>query len=245
MPIKEGRCPNCGSIIHLDADAAKGHCLFCDAVIETEQALTIAEIPSAYTSPNLPHPKFEGPSLDPEQGERSGKGGQAQLKKPKKPRPAPPPVYVPKEPVKLPEIRVPGRIKLRILLICLAVVLIAAGISVPVVMKRNEIRQGLLASIDELAPFSLNAEKEVDIWFTTNSYLMAATKDQVSREDMISFFKAYCEKRAELAGIDPQDFANTYGAVTVKLVYPEGGYQIKQPRNQADLLEGTAVTVLP
>jgi hypothetical protein len=102
----------------------------------------------------------------------------------------------------------------------------------------------LLASIDELAPFSLNAEKEVDIWFTTNSYLMAATKDQVSREEMISFFKAYCEKRAELSGIDPQNFASTYGAVTVKLVYPEGGYQIKQPRNQAELLEGTAVTEL-
>ena len=244
MPIREGRCPNCGSILDLDANAAKGHCLFCDAVFNNEMAFAIADDPAAHTFPNLPQPKYEGPSLDPDLSE-SAAGGQGKPRKPKKSKPAPPPVYVPKEPVKLPDIRLPGRIKLRILLISLAVILAMAGITIPVVMKRDSVRQQLLESMDELAAFSLDAEKDAAIWYTANNYLMVATSDLVTQEDMIAFFRAFCEKRAELVGIDPADFARVYGNVTVKLVHPEGGYLIRQPRSPDDLLKGSAVRVLP
>lgn len=134
MQLKEGRCPNCGSILQLDADAEKGHCLFCDAVFENEEAFEIAKNPSAYTFPNLPQPKYEGPSLDP----KVTAGAAQQVKKTKKKeKPPPPPVYVPKEPVELPDISLPTKVKVRILLISLAVIIAIVGISAPIIKKKR------------------------------------------------------------------------------------------------------------
>lgn len=245
MPIKEGRCPNCGSILTLDTAAEKGHCLFCDAVFENSQAFAIAEDPGAYTFPNLPQPKYEGPSLEPVLTKGQG-GSHGQVQKPKKkPKPAPPPVYIPKEPVKLPDIRLPRKIKLRILLIALVLILIIAGISIPVVLNRNAVRQTLLDSVDELAPFTVDAGRDVAIWHTANNYVMVATADSVTEQQMIAFFKAFCEKRAEAAGLDPLDFGKVYGQMTIKLVSPDGGFLIDQPASLAALDSGEAIKILP
>lgn len=245
MPIKEGRCPNCGSILQLDAVAEKGHCLFCDAVFENKTSFAIAEDPAGHTFPNLPQPKYEGPSLQPNLARGQG-GPQGQVQKPKKkPKPAPPPVYIPKEPTKLPDIRLPGKVKLRILLISLVTILVIAGISIPVIMNRNSVRQVLAASIDSLAPFTVDPDRDVAIWHTANNYLMVATADSVTQAEMIAFFKAYCDKRAEVAGIDTGDFKRVYGQVTVKLVYPDGGYLIDRPASLADIDSGKAVKILP
>jgi hypothetical protein len=62
MPLKEGRCPNCGSILQLNTAAEKGHCLFCDAVFENTQAFDIADNPGEYTYPNLPQPSMKDPT---------------------------------------------------------------------------------------------------------------------------------------------------------------------------------------
>lgn len=246
MPLKEGRCPNCGSILQLNTAAEKGHCLFCDAVFENTQAFDIADNPGEYTFPNLPQPKYEGPNLDPDLSARgSGMSASSANKPKKKPRPAPPPVYIPKEPVKLPDIRLPGKIKLRILLISLAVILVIAAVAIPLIMKRDEVRKGLLDSLDELAPFAIQVEKDAAIWHTANNYLMVSTADAVTQDDAIAFFKAFCEKRAALLGADAQNFQAVYSPVKVKLVSPDGGYLIAQPDSQADLDSGKAVTVLP
>lgn len=246
MSLREGRCPNCGSILQLDDAAEKGHCLFCDAVFENKKAFDIADDPSGHTFPNEPQPKYEGPSLDPSP-ERRGHGSVSKsAQKPrKKPKPPPPPVYVPKEPEKLPDIRVPRKVKLRIGLIALAVLLIIVGISAPVIIRRDQIRTELRAAAEDLAPFELDSETGVAIWHTANNYIIASASEVVTEEQARDFFMAYCEKRAELAGLNTDDFAEVYGSVSMKLVHPEGGYSIRKPESLSALEEGTGIKLLP
>jgi hypothetical protein len=244
MPIKEGRCPNCGSILQLSTQSEKGHCLFCDAVFTNREAFDIAESPSAYTFPNLPQAKYEGPSLDPAIG--SGGDGSAQAQKAKKkPKPPPPVVYVPKEPVKLPDIRLPGKTKLRIFLISLVTLLVISGISAPLIIRRDTARGQLIEAMSDIAPFPVNPEQGVSIWNMSNNLVMIAAFEPVNEAGMIRLFRNYCEKRAMIQGINPADFARTYGSVTVKLVTPEGGYLISKPKSAAELDNGTAITRLP
>ncbi|MDO5734075.1 MAG: hypothetical protein Q4P08_02955 [Eubacteriales bacterium] len=63
--LKEGRCYNCGSILHLDPQMEKGHCIYCDAVFENERAFEIAANPDDYSFENKEMPPYEGPNLDP------------------------------------------------------------------------------------------------------------------------------------------------------------------------------------
>jgi uncharacterized protein YcbX len=112
-------------------------------------------------------------------------------------------------------------------------------------MQRNKVREALLADLSGLASFGFNAEQDATIWHTANNYLMVATADSVSEEEMIDFYKAFCEKRAEIIGADTGDFNRTYGKVTIKVVFADGGYEISRPASLADLENGQALTVLP
>lgn len=244
MTLKEGRCPNCGSILNLDAAADKGHCLFCDAVFLNKDAFEIAENPAGVTFPNLAQPKYEGPSLDPQlSGQPGMRISQPQPKK--KAKPAPPPVYVHKDPIKLPDIRLSRTVKLRILLISVVAILLIAGISVPLIMQRDAARRELLAAMDNIAPFSVDAGNAAAIWHTSNNYLMISAPAAVTEADLIRLFKAFCEKRASILDIDAGDFRKVYGRVTVKLVTPDGGFLIDKPSDQAELDSGSAIVKLP
>jgi hypothetical protein len=247
MAIREGRCPNCGSILQLDSAAEKGHCLFCDAVFDNSDAFEIAANPSGVTFPNLPQPKYEGPSLEPRSaGLTSGQGGQRlkQVQPVKKAKPVPPPAYVHKEPIKLPDIRLSKKTKLRILVISLIVIAVIAGIGVPTVISRDQERARLLGEMGSIASFSLDAENAVTFRRANNSYLLAASAESISQAEMVALFKAYCEKRAAGRKIDLTDFNRVYGSITVKLVTPDGGYLIDRPSDLGALNSGSAVIKL-
>jgi len=232
----------------LENTAEKGHCLFCDAVFDNNTAFSIAADSNGVEFPNLPQPIYEGPSLEPKNFVY-GSGQMAVGKKQsqpaaKKPKAAAAPAYVAKEAVKLPEFKLSKKAKLRALLITLAVLLITAAISVPIVLNRDRVQEKLLDSMAGIAPFSIDAEKAVAIRKTTNSYLLIATDQTVTSEDMVDLFKAYCEKRAEIMNIDSTSFAATYGNVSVKLFTPDGGYLISKPQDMPSLDSGAAVDKL-
>ncbi len=63
--LKEGRCYNCGSLLWLDPEMEKGHCIYCDAVFSNTEAFAIAENPDAYTFENKEMEPYTGPSLEP------------------------------------------------------------------------------------------------------------------------------------------------------------------------------------
>ncbi|HBP37522.1 MAG TPA: hypothetical protein DD640_02050 [Clostridiales bacterium] len=244
MAIKEGRCPNCGSILQLDSVSEKGHCIFCDAVFASKQAIEIAENPKDVVFPNTPQPKYEGPSLEPHQGPSAQAAVRQKLAQPvKKAKPAPV-IYIPKDPVKLPDIRLSKKIKLRILAISLAVIILTAGVGIPAIIARDQDRASLFEAMKDAGPFPIDTAKAMAVRRNDNSYLLIASGQSVSQEDMIALFRAFCEERAALREIDLNDFRAAYGRVTVEMVTPDGGFLIDQPESLAALNDGSAVTVL-
>lgn len=248
MALKEGRCPNCGSILSLESAAEKGHCLFCDAVFDNRTAFEIAANPKGVVFPNLPQPKYEGPALDPRlpgtlPGQASkNKQSQPAIKKSTKPAPAIP--VAERQTVKIPDMRLTMKTKLIAFAITVAVLLIIAALSVPGITARDENRARLVAEMSAIAPFTINQTTDVAISRMDNSSLLIAADEAVSEADMIRLFKNYCERRAAIQGIPANDFRQVYGRVTVKLVTPGGGYKIAEPQSQTDLDSGSAIVDL-
>lgn len=245
MVLKEGRCPNCGSILNLDPDMDKGHCLFCDAVFENKTAFAIAENPAGYEFPNEPQPKYEGPSLDPKARQSGSKQKpvtpSAPAKEKRKPKKAPPKAYVHKEPIKLPEIKLPARFRKQLIAAAVIVVLVTAGVTTPLIMTRNQVRAELLDALPQFAPITVDAENGAVIRQLGNTYLLVVASEAVSEQEAIDLFKGFAEKRAEIRGFDMQDFRKTYKPITVKIITPEGGYLIDKPATPDALESGLAL----
>ena len=115
----------------------KGHCLFCDAVFDSAQAIEIASDPTGVEFPNLPQPKYEGPDLRPGAGAAiPAAKAKRQPPAPKKAVPKAPPIV--KEPVQMPDFKLDGKTRIRIILVILLIVVIVAAIAVPLIMRREE-----------------------------------------------------------------------------------------------------------
>lgn len=245
MALKDGRCPNCGSIVHLDTTSEKGHCLFCDAVFDNTAAFEIAANPQGVVFPNEPQPKYEGPNLNPGSSASisAQRQKQSQNQQAKKPVQAPS-GYVMKEPVKIPSIVVPRKLKLQIFGSLIAVILIIAAIVVPLTLNRDSVRAQLLSEMKTIAPFTVDVAQDVAIAGTGNDQLLIATSEDVTEADMLTLFKAFCNKRAQIQNNNSTDFNSIYGPVTVKLVTPQGGWLIDRPEDQAALDSGSAIKTL-
>jgi hypothetical protein len=237
MTLKEGRCPNCGSLLQLDAQS--------DA-----DAFAIAAKPNGVTFPNLPQPKYNGPNLDPKIGANvpMPKPTEAVSRKKQASQAAQPvqPAYVMKDSVKVPDVRVPLKTKLWITAVIVVVVGIIAGISIPLMIIRDAERTKLKAAMTAISPFAVSVDQSVVIHGQGNNYLLIAAPAATSEEDAVKLFRQYCDKRAEIRGTGSASFAARYGDVTVRLVTPAGGFKIRKPADEAALgTGGTAIEKLP
>ena len=240
MAIRDGRCPNCGSILHLDNTAEKGHCLFCDAVFAAAEAFEIAANPKDVKFPNLPQPKYEGPDLQPRAG-AARPAVKPKTLQPKKPdEPKAPPVF--REPVKVPDFKLDPKTRNRILLIILAVVILSAAIAAPLIINRDNARSQLMEAMTSIVPFEIVTERDVNIARGNNSYLLIASGTPVSREDAALLFKSFAEKRSDVYGLEQS--AGIYSSVTVRLVTPDGGWLIDRPADIAAVEDGSAIKPL-
>ncbi|NCC48680.1 MAG: hypothetical protein EOM13_06465 [Clostridia bacterium] len=243
MALKDGRCPNCGSLLALDPNAEKGHCLFCDAVFENKRAFEIAGDPAGYEFPNEPQPKYEGPSLNPK---NSGNAAVAtQPAAPKKKKATAKPVYIHKEPIKLPDIKLSPKVRKKVILFVLAAVILIAGISTPLIMTRNSMRASLKEAMPQIAPFAVDVEQATEIRRLTNTYLLIVAPGDISEEDLILLFRQYAEKRAEIRGLDLNDFDRVYRPVTVKVVTENGSYLMSEPEAMATLSSDQFIQTRP
>ena len=249
MTLKEARCPNCGSLLQLDERNSQGHCLFCDAVFESETAFAIAADPNGMTFPNLPQPKYEGPNLNPQLSSAQFTARSTQVEPSKKQKakaetkPAQP-VYVPSNDIKIPDLRLTA--KMRLTLIGAAVVLLAiiVALSAPPIMKRNAARSQLMSAMDQISPVAIEADKSVVIHGLANQRFELALPSAVTPQDAVAIFNRYADQRAAVTGKDPADFTASRSDLIVKIVTPEGGFLIEQPASQAVLDDGSAVQVL-
>ncbi|MGI6334824.1 MAG: hypothetical protein ACOX1A_09685 [Saccharofermentanales bacterium] len=224
----------------MDSSVEKGHCLFCDAVFDSAQAIEIALDPTGVEFPNLPQPKYEGPDLRPGAGSARPVTRTKSQPAPKKAQPKAPPIVA--EPVRMPDFKLDKKTRTRIILIILLIVVLVAAIAVPLIMRREEAREKLLVALPTFTPSPIEVEKDVNIGRTDNSYLLIALSRDITKDDAIRFFQAYAQKRAEIYGMDLTEAI--YEPVTVKIVTPEGGWKIDRPAGRALLEDGSAVVAL-
>ena len=250
MALKEGQCPNCGSLLQLDDKNDQGHCLFCDAVFASSEAYAIAANPAGVTFPNLPQPKYEGPNLNPQltSAQLSARAAQMEMAKKKETKavaakPAAP-AYVPREDIKIPDLKLSGKIRLQLSLVALLVIAIVAGISTPLITRRNTTRTGLFAAMAKIAPVAVNNYTSVVIHGINNQRLLIALPEAITADQAKAVFTAYSAERAALTGKDATDFAAASDDLIVTIVTPAGGFTIDRPKSQAALDNGTAIKAL-
>jgi hypothetical protein len=250
MALKEGQCPNCGSLLQLDDKNDQGHCLFCDAVFASEDAFKIAASPAGVTFPNLPQPKYSGPNLNPQLTSAQLAARATQLeaakKKDSKNSPAKPaePVYVPRANIKVPNLKLTVRTRLTLSLAALLIIAVVAGISAPMIISRNTTRADLLSVMAKITPVTVDNDKDIVIHGMKNQYLQVALPDAVTADQAAAIFAAYSAERAALMDRDATDFAAASDDLTVKVVTPTGGFLIKRPNSQAAIDDGSAIKTL-
>ncbi|MDD2533957.1 MAG: hypothetical protein PHC86_04605 [Eubacteriales bacterium] len=249
MALKEGKCPNCGSILQLDDKNVQGHCLFCDAVFASEAAYEIAANPTAVSFPNLPQPKYEGPNLNPQltAAQVSARATQLEMSKKKEAKAAAKaeqPVYTPRADVKIPELKLSHKTKIQLILVAVAIVAIIGVAAMPSILTRNSARTTLIAAVGSYIPGTIDVDKAVVIYGMSNQRLEVALPVAITADEAKAIFLAYGEQRAKAKESTVADFTQAYGDITVKIVFPTGGFLIEQPTTQASLDDGTAIQTL-
>ena len=244
MALKEGRCPNCGSLIQLDSNSENGHCLFCDAVFTSQTAIEIAANPAGIEFPNLPQPKYEGPALANRQSAAPyfPANQPAVRKKTAAGKPEPEP-YVQKK-VKVPDVRMPLKAKILMAVIVIGIAGIFAAITIPLSARRDSDRKAILDALPAVSPIAFESESEAALRRLDNSYLMVATGENVTKEQAATLFKAFIQQRAEIRGSEGTVTESDYKGSTLRLAHAAGGYLIDSPTD-AGLASGEAVKTLP
>ncbi len=230
MAIKEGRCINCGSILYLDSDMPRGHCLFCDCVFDNEEAFRANEHPDEFSFPNEKQPKYEGPSLTPAQYQRT----------PAFPLPA-----VSTGPTKavdeyiLPETKVPAlKMPLKPVLIISGISVLVIGlflaIAFPLMNKREKQHAEIVDQFIAQLPYTVDKEKDIAVYEMKGTEVVLVLNEDVTVEDSIDLFNTYCDVRAEVLSLK-DNFKVTRKPVTLLVAVPTGGFLIDEPADEAAL----------
>ncbi len=231
MAIKEGRCVNCGSILFLDTDAAKGHCLFCDCVFDNEDAFRAQTHPEEFTFPNEPQPKYEGPSLTP--------AGQRGAPVAVVPRATKAPIKVKDDYVmpetKVPDLKIPMKAVAVIAAISLLIVVIFVAVAFPLVAKRDRQHNAIIEQFSKKIDFALDKEKDIIVHEMKSDEAIIVLPEDISAEESIAIFHDFCDIRADVLEVADRSFTATRTPVSLRIVTPDGGFLIKHPADEASL----------
>ncbi|NLZ55393.1 MAG: hypothetical protein GX900_01830 [Clostridiaceae bacterium] len=167
MAIREGKCPNCGSLIQVnDREDASNFCLFCWAPVEAQQAFALAKDDSGHEYPN---DTYDEPTDEERSsamaGYRSGatdlvrqaiRRDQAERRRTEQTRKLTPaeivaaqtkPIYVP---------NLSKKMRLWIGGVSLAIVVILCATLIPLTIVRNNHRGVLAAEIETIAGWKVD-----------------------------------------------------------------------------------------
>lgn len=246
--MKEGICKNCGSIVFVDPKNENCHCLFCNCVFPTSEALEIAKNPTAYTYPNEEQPEYVDEKIKQEYAKNinsldklaeSQKKNQAKAKKK--------PQYAIKTKV-LPDINLSVKQVVMMIAGFALIALVFLGVMLPKTIKRDRQREGITAQFKKsMTSSELKETIDFDEGFVIshmdNSHLDLVIKEKPSKEDAIQIFKLYSDTRASVIGDISED--KKYNNVSLRIAIPEaGGYSISN-QNISDLENLENVEELP
>ncbi len=258
MAIKEARCTNCGSILMLDPGEPTSKCLFCRAVFDTAEAIVVATDPSGYVFPNETQPEEDtsinatslyNKALKQSQGGKPTQGAVRTTQAKKAPPRAPVTDNGPRaqvEKIEMPSATLSTAAKIKIAGFLAVLFLLVAAAVLPVTFVRNAHRSNLTARIDSILPFEYAGESAYAISKTGNNNFSVISKENVDAKTALAVYRDFCAARADVYGLDPatDSFARVYGKVTVKVIGPEGGYEVTGLKSAADLQDAGKVRML-
>ena len=232
MALKEGRCVNCGSLLFLDPEMPKGHCLFCDCVFDNEDAFRAQENPELFTFPNEKQPAYEGPSLAPAHARRVPAAPSPSL--------ARAPVEKKEDSYQLPDTKVPSlKIPVKVIAVYSVLTLLIVGIfcavAFPLIAKRNKRQAEITDRFVSLAGYEIDRERDIRVQEMTGTEAIVVLSQDLSAEESIDLFNLYCQVRADVVDLKDSSFKSVKKPVTLRIVTPGGGYLIDQPDDEASL----------
>lgn len=225
MALKEGRCTNCGSILILESNQEKGHCLYCDAVFDSAKAFELAEDASGYVFPNEVQPAYEGPNLDPPSSRPTIDLSQFDKKEEKTPSKA----GSNNERIVLNKSEVPtlNLSKKQILtLTALSLIIIGLFVAVmlPVGLVRTRNRNAIAETFSQKHHESFVLGDDLDIRTLSNSQVIIALGRDIQEDEAKKFFTDFCEARGEVMNIQNKD--QMYDTVKMTICTPDKGWKI-------------------
>ena len=258
MAIKEARCTNCGSIMMLDPGEPTSKCLFCRAVVDTQEALAVAADPTGYVFPNEPQPDEDtvtnaaslyNKALKQAQGGKPTQGSVKTAQARKAPPRTTPVDTAPRaqvEKIEMPSAKLSNSAKIKIALTIAVLFLVTAAAVLPVTIIRDKNRTDLSAKIDSILPFDYIGESAFAISKTGNSSFAVVASENVDAAVALAVYRDFCEARADVYGLDPagDSFSRVYGKVTVRVIGPESAYEVTGLKSEADLQDTGKVRVL-
>ncbi len=243
MPIKEARCTNCGSILMVETDESTTKCLFCRAVVNTEEALAVAADPQAYEFPNQEQPEEESApkaasiynqALKQAHSAKSAQRATRAAAPTARPAPA---ARAQVEKIEMPAVKLSTAAKMKIGAFVVALFVLVAAAILPVTLTRDARRTELSQQIPEILPFQHVEQGAWSIGKTGNWLFSVVAKEAVDAETALAVYRDFCVARARVYGLDPSAdaFHSVYGKATVRVYGTDGGYVVSGLAAAADL----------
>ena len=247
--MQEGMCKNCGSIVYVDPKQENCHCLFCDCVFPSQEALEIKKNPDKYEFLNEEQPKFTGEEINPQQTKINTNLDQLVEKKTKKTKAKPKPKYN-VEKKALPDINLSRKQILSLVGIVIAITALFLVIMLPQTVNRDQQRAKITEQFkmelsDEVYKESLDFDNGFSISRLKNSHVELITDNNFTKEDARHIFETYCMIRADVMDISLTDQEKAYNSVTLKISIPEEGGFLVEDKNSNDLESLAAIVELP
>ena len=230
MAVKNGRCPNCGSLIKVNDAENQAACMFCYAVFTPAQAITANLQPGDYTFPNeeQPEPDDEVRALAFSNYRNVHVDVQrTQPAPPKTTRLADSDKLTPAEKVALqhkdivePKMTKTNKIALPVIIGGLLVLL--AVIFVPVTIDRENKRKELISRMNEIDTIQVPGEEHFDFDGFRNTSLLLISPEEVTEQDARDVLDNFAAIRAEVYGLD----ADVNQGLSLRLTGTDGAYLI-------------------
>lgn len=232
MALQEGRCTNCGSILILDSEQEKGHCLYCDAVFDNAKAFELYKDAGEYTFPNLPQPKYEGPCLDPVPSRSHVHLSAPQRAASSTAAADPAPVYV-RPTTKVPSLDLGPRKILLLTLLFAGVILLTLVLCLPFTLHRDRYRLAIAEDFAARDDIKLKLGENFNIQNLNNNEVYLALPKAIEQKEAEKLFEDYCSSRAKTMALSEDDAGRK--AVKLHIATPQGGWNISGQDGSAEL----------
>lgn len=236
MAIKNGRCANCGSIIRFDDRNEYAVCPFCNAKTEGKTALDIEANPKKYTFLNEPQEELSEEdaalamvgykskdSAAARKARLTAEASRARSKVDAQPTAAERVAALRSKPIEIPKTTTKQR-----LLIGGGIVLILGllvGISLPLVIRRDNMRSQLETKIGEISVFEIEDDDHYAFQGLKNDKLVVVAPERLEDAEALRMFDNFKKSRAEAYQLESTDEQST---LTLSVLSEDGSVEVRR-----------------